>query len=194
MSVVMYRRVSSTDQRLDRQEVGADVAEVFSESVSGKDRERPELARCLAYLRDGDTLRVHSVDRLGRSLHDLLGIVAEVLAKGAAVEFVKEGLTFDPHTDDPYKRMQLQLLAVFAEFERSIIAARRDEGIALAKGRGVYKGRQPALSPGDVRIARQRRRDGVSLARLVRDYGVAKSTMVAAIAGDGVYGLGDYAA
>jgi DNA invertase Pin-like site-specific DNA recombinase len=192
MSVIGYRRVSSTDQRLDRQELGADVARVFEEKLSGKDRDRPELAACLSYLRDGDTLRCHSVDRLGRSLADLLAVVAEVLAKGASVEFVKEGLTFDPHTNDPYKRMQLQLLATFAEFERSIIAARRDEGIALAKERGVYKGRRPALSPDEVRSARERRQLGVPLARLTRDHKVAKSTMVAALAGEGPYGGADY--
>jgi DNA invertase Pin-like site-specific DNA recombinase len=193
MSVVGYRRVSTKDQRLDRQDLGS-VDRMFEEKVSGKDRDRPELAACMAYLRDGDTLRCHSVDRLGRSLLDLLAIVDELTSRGVAVEFAKEGMTFDPSASDPYAKLQLSMLSSFAEFERSIARSRQEEGIVLAKERGAYKGRQPALSPEDVRVARQRRTDGVSLARLVRDYGVAKSTMVAALAGNGPYGQGEYAA
>lgn len=193
MSTVGYRRVSTEDQRHDRQDLG-ELDRLFEEKLSGKDRDRPELSACLAYLRDGDTLRVHSVDRLGRSLSDLLAIVAEVLAKGVRVEFVKERLDFDPHTTDPFKKMQLGLLATIAEFERDIIRSRQAEGIALARQRGVYKGRQPALSADEVKRARERRADGVALARLVKDYGVAKSTMVAALAGEGPYGEGEYAA
>jgi len=147
MSTVGYRRVSTTDQNIGRQDLG-DVDRLFEEKLSGKDRERPQLAACLAYLRDGDTLRVYSVDRLGRSLSDLLDIVAEVLTQGASVEFLKEGLTFNPHTQDPFKRMQLQMLAVFAEFERAIARGRQEEGIALARERGLNRP-APKVEPGD---------------------------------------------
>lgn len=195
MSTLGYRRVSASDQQLDRQDLG-DVDRVFEDKLSGKDRERPGLAACLAYLRPGDTLRCHSVDRLGRSLADLLAIVAECTERGVRVEFVKERLAFDPNSDDPYARMQLQLLATFAEFERSIIRSRQAEGIALAKQRGIYdgKGRPPKLSPQEVRTVRERRALGVPVARLVRDYGVAKTTIVDALGGVGPYGRGEYAA
>jgi DNA invertase Pin-like site-specific DNA recombinase len=193
-NVIGYRRVSTTDQNLDRQDLGDDVARVFEEKLSGKDRERPQLAACLTYLRDGDTLRVHSVDRLGRSLSDLLAIVAEVVAKGASVEFLKERLLFDPKADDPYSRMQLQLLGVFSEFERAIILARQAEGIALAKQRGVYKGRAPKLGPAEVRTLRERRTLGVPIPRLCKDFGVSKSTVVDALGGVGVYGRAPYRA
>ena len=192
MSVVGYRRVSTEDQRLDRQHLGT-VDKTYEEKVSGKDRERPALAAALAYCRDGDTLRVHSVDRLGRSLSDLLAIVDELTQRGVAVEFVKEGMSFNPSAADPYAKLQLSMLASFAEFERSIARSRQEEGIALARQRGAYTGRKPALSPDEVHAARRRREDGVALARLVRDHGVAKSTMVAALAGDGVYGSPAYA-
>lgn len=191
MATIGYRRVSTADQRLDRQDLG-DVDELFEEKLSGKDRERPELARALAYCRKGDTFRVHSVDRAARSLSDLLAIVSELLAKGVRVEVIKEGLTLDPADPSPQAKLQLQLWGAFAEYERAIIRARQAEGIELAKARGVYAGRKPALSPTEVRTARERRNLGVPLARLVRDHGVAKSTMVAALAGTGPYAAAAY--
>jgi len=191
MSVVGYRRVSSEGQRLDRQDLGP-VDKMFEEKVSGKDRDRPELAACLAYCREGDTLRVHSADRLARSLHDLIAIVDDLTGRGVRVEFAKEGMTFDPSASDPYARCLMQVMGAFAELERNITRSRQEEGIALAKERGVYKGRQPALSPDEVRGARERQTLGVPVARLARDHGVAKSTMVAALAGEGPYGQGDY--
>lgn len=193
MSVIGYRRVSSTDQRLDRQDLGT-VDEMYEEKVSGKDRDRPALAAALAYCRKGDTFRVHSVDRLARSLSDLLAIVTELTAKGVRVESVKDGLVLDPNDPDPQSEFRLHLWGAFAQYERSIIRSRQEEGIALAKERGVYKGRKPALTPQEVRTARERKALGVPVARLARDHGVAKSTMVDALAGVGVYGAGEYAA
>lgn len=193
MSVVGYRRVSTEDQRLDRQDLGT-VDKMYEEKVSGKDRERPALAAALAYCREGDTFRVHSVDRLARSLPDLIAIVKELTDRGVRVEAIKDGLLLDPADPSPQAELQLHIWGAFAQFERSIARSRQEEGIALAKTRGAYTGRKPALSPDEVAAARRRRTDGVSLARLVRDHGVAKSTMVAALAGEGVYGSAGYAA
>lgn len=185
-ATVGYRRVSTTDQRLDRQDLG-DVDKVFEDQASGKDRDRPGLTACLAYVREGDTLRCHSADRLARSLGDLIATVDNLTARGVRVEFVKEGMAFDGADADPYTRCLMQVMGSFAELERNLIRSRQAEGIALASQRGVYKGRQPALKPAEVRTARQRHSDGVTLSRLVRDFGVAKSTMQAALAGTGVY-------
>jgi DNA invertase Pin-like site-specific DNA recombinase len=185
-ATVGYRRVSSTDQRLDRQDLGT-CDRVFEDKASGGDRDRPGLDACLAYVREGDTLRCHSADRLARSLSDLLALVDDLTGRGVRVEFVKEGMAFDAASPDPYTRCLMQVMGSFAELERNLIRNRQAEGIALAKQRGVYKGRQPALTPEEVQAARQRHRDGVTLARLVRDFGVAKSTMQAALAGTGVY-------
>ncbi|GAB3434744.1 recombinase family protein [Phycicoccus ginsengisoli] len=185
-ATVGYRRVSSTDQRLDRQDLG-EVDKLFEDRASGKDRDRPGLAACLAYVREGDTLRCYSADRLARSLTDLLALVDDLTARGVRVEFVKEGMVFDPESSDPYARCLMQVMGAFAELERSLIRTRQAEGIALAKSRGAYKGRQPALAPDEVAVARQRHRDGVTLARLVKDYGVAKATMQHVLAGTGVY-------
>lgn len=193
MSVVGYRRVSTTDQRLDRQDLGT-VDKTFEEKVSGKDRDRPALAAALAYCREGDTFRVYSVDRLARSLSDLIAITTELTAKGVRVEAIKDGLVLDPHDPDPQSEFRLHLWGALAQYERAIIRTRQEEGIALAKERGAYTGRKPALSPDEVRRARERRDLGVPVARLARDHGVAKSTMVAALAGSGPYAGQEYAA
>lgn len=187
-----YRRVSSADQRLDRQDLG-ECDKVFEDKLSGKNRDRPGLDSALAFVREGDTLRVHSADRLARSLKDLLAILDELTGRGVTVELLKEGMVFDPISDDPYQRCMLSMLGAFAELERDLIKSRQREGIAMAKNRGgVYRGRAAALRPEEVVVARQRHRDGVSLARLVRDYGVAKLTMQNALAGRGVYGSPAY--
>lgn len=184
--IVGYRRVSSQDQRLDRQDLG-ECGKVFEDKASGKDTDRPGLAACLQFVREGDTLRCHSTDRLARSLTDLIATVDRLTARGVRVEFVKEGMAFDAADADPYTRCLMQVMGAFAEMERSLIAARRDEGIALAKERGVYKGRKPALSPDEVETARERHGGGVGLMRLARDFGVSKSTMQHVLAGTGVY-------
>jgi len=184
--VVGYVRVSSSDQNTDRQELGGDCAKVFTEKVSGASRERPALAEMLEYVREGDTVRVWSMDRLARSLADLIGLVQELTAKGVTVEFLKERLAFTPGADDPYAQLQLHLLGAFAEFERSIIRSRQAEGIAKAKEKGVYA-RQASLTPEQVTTATRRRSEGVPVARIARDLGVSRQTLYTAWAGAGVY-------
>jgi DNA invertase Pin-like site-specific DNA recombinase len=185
-ATVGYRRVSATDQRLDRQDLGV-TDKMFEDRASGKDTHRPGLTACLAFLREGDTLRVYSADRLARSLTDLLAIVDDLTGRGVRLEFVTESMVFDRDSADPYARCLMQVMGAFAELERSLIRERQREGIALAKTRGVYKGRQPALKPDEVKVARQRHADGVPLSRLVRDFGVSKSTMQHALNATGVY-------
>ena len=95
--------------------------------------------------RKGDTLVVHSMDRLARNLEDLRRLVRELTGRGVKVEFVKEGLTFTGD-DSPMNTLLLSMLGAVAEFERSMIRERQREGIELAKAKGVYTGRKPALS------------------------------------------------
>ena len=151
MAVVGYRRVSHSSQNLDRQELeGCD--KVFEEKMSGAKRDRPELNRMLDYIRDGDEVRVHSIDRLARDLRDLQGIIEQINAKEATITFLKEQLTFRPSAEaDPFAKLQLHLMGAFAEFERSIIRERQREGIARAKERGVYAGRKASIDPTQVK-------------------------------------------
>lgn len=174
---VGYVRVSSVDQNTERQLDGVAVDRVFTDHISGKDTLRPELQRALEYVREGDTLVVHSMDRLARSLKDLLGLVDELTGRGVAVEFVKEHLLFTPDRSDPRSVLMLSMMGAVAEFERAMILERQREGIALAKARGVYTGRKPALSEVQVAEVLRRLGEGESAADLAREFGVARATV-----------------
>lgn len=119
---VGYVRVSSDDQNFARQiEAIGDVDRIFSDKVSGGSRDsRVALDECIKYIRDGDVVRVASMDRLARSLRDMRDIIDEVVAKGATVHFVKEGQTYSPDTKDALSQLMLHMLAAFAEFERAL--------------------------------------------------------------------------
>jgi DNA invertase Pin-like site-specific DNA recombinase len=124
---------------------------VFTDRASGKDTARPELDALIGFVREGDTVRVHSMDRLARNLEDLRRIVRTLTTKGVRVEFRKEALTFTGE-DSPMATLMLSVMGAFAEFERALILERQREGIAAAKARGAYKGRKHALTP-DLRSA-----------------------------------------
>ena len=109
-----YTRVNSFDQNLDRQHVDANVTKVFTDKASGKDTLRPELDRLLAFVREGDTVVVHSMDRLARNLDDLRRLVQMLTKRGVRIEFVKESLTFvgeDSLTPLPQARPDVAVLA-----------------------------------------------------------------------------------
>lgn len=188
---VGYVRVSSADQKIDRQvESIGEVDRTFCDRQSGKNAERPALTEMLAYCREGDTVRVASLDRLARNLDDLRHIVASLTEKGVRVEFVKEALTFTGD-DAPMSRLLLSLLGAIAEFERSLINERQREGIALAKRKGVYRGRKPALTPEQIASARQQIDLGVTKAKVARDLGCSRATLYAALAQSGTYATRD---
>ncbi|WP_046204364.1 recombinase family protein [Corynebacterium argentoratense] len=155
----------------------------FVDELSARSRAtRPGLEACIAYLRDGDTLKVASIDRLARSLVDLRGLIDEITGKGAEVEFLSEGLTFSPGVSDPRSTLLLGVLGSFAEFERAIIRERQAEGIALAKKAGKYKGRQRALTRQQADIVREQAKAGASPTTLAKEYGVSRSTVYRALA------------
>ena len=175
--LIGYRRVSSEGQNLDRQLDGQKLDQVFEEKISGKDDNRPELQRMIEYARKGDTVVVHSLDRLGRSLLDLRKIVEGLNSKGVTVRFIKEGMEFDAASDDPFKVLMLNMLGSFAEFERSLIKSRQAEGIRLAKQKGVYKGRSKCLQPEQAAEARERVAAGVPKSRVAKDMGITRQTL-----------------
>lgn len=132
---------------------------------------------CIAYLRHHDELVVASIDRLARSLVDLRSIIDQITAKGASVRFIKEGLVFSATDQDPRATLMLGILGSFAEFERSIIRERQAEGIALAKKAGRYSGRKKALSPVQIKQARDRIDAGESKTAVAQDLGVGRATL-----------------
>jgi DNA invertase Pin-like site-specific DNA recombinase len=187
-----YIRVSSTDQNTARQLEGAQLDKVFTDKASGKDAERPELDRLRLYAREGDTVIVHSMDRLARNLDDLRRLVRFWTCEGVTVQFVKEGLTFTGE-DSPMATLLLSVMGAFAEFERSLILERQREGIAAAKERGVYKGRRPSLTPDQVRELRKAvARGDKTKAELARGFGVSRETLYRYLRDDaGVSGCTD---
>jgi DNA invertase Pin-like site-specific DNA recombinase len=173
---VGYIRVSSVDQNELRQLDGVQLDKRFNDKASGKDTKRPQFQAALEYLRDGDVLVVHSMDRLARNLDDLRRIVTELTGRGVVVEFVKEQLTFTSE-DNAMSKLLLSVMGAFAEFERALIKERQREGIALAKQKGVYKGRKPSLTPEQVKTLRARVKAGETRAALAREFRISRETV-----------------
>jgi DNA invertase Pin-like site-specific DNA recombinase len=180
---VGYIRVSSVDQNTVRQLDGIDLERTFTDTASGKDTARPKLDELLAFVRDGDTVIVHSMDRLARNLDDLRRLVRMLTGKGVRVEFVKENLTFTGE-DSPLATLLLSVMGAFAEFERSLILERQREGIAAAKHRGVYTGRKPALTAEQARQLRERVAAGERKAVLAKEYGISRETVYSYLRGE----------
>lgn len=176
--VVGYVRVSSEGQSTARQLDGMSLDRIFEEKVSGKDTNRPELQAMLAYVREGDTVYCHSMDRLARNLSDLLALVNGLTGRNVKVAFVKENLTFSGQ-DDPMSKLMLSMMGAFGEFERSIIKQRQKEGITLAKNRGAYKGRKPSLNQSQAEQLRARAMAGEKKAVLAREFGISRETLYA---------------
>jgi len=171
-----YVRVSSLDQNPDRQLEQIAVDRTFTDKASGKDVARPQFDALLRFAREGDTVVVHSMDRLARNLDDLRRIVRALTSRGIQVEFVKEGLTFTGE-DAPTATLLLSVMGAFAEFERALIRERQREGIALAKRRGAYRGRKKALDAVQRADVRQRLAAGEKKAHVARDCRISRETL-----------------
>ncbi len=171
-----YKRVSTIDQNTGRQLDGLPLDKIFEDKASGKDTNRPQLQAALGYCREGDTLVVHSMDRLARSLVDLRGLVTRLTERGVAVEFVKENLRFNGD-DSPMAILLLSLLGAVAEFERALILERQREGIALAKAAGKYRGRSRSLTPEKIADLQARAATGEQKTQLARAFGISRETL-----------------
>ncbi|NNM97472.1 MAG: recombinase family protein [Candidatus Dormibacteraeota bacterium] len=177
---VGYIRVSSLDQSTARQLDGLALERTFVDKASGKDARRPQLEAMCGFVREGDSVVVHSMDRLARNLDDLRSIVARLTAKGVEVHFVKEQLVFTGD-DTAIANLLLSVMGAFAEFERSLIRERQREGIELAKARGAYRGRRRSLSDDQVAEIRRRVDDGIPKAALARQFDVSRETLYQAL-------------
>lgn len=178
-----YVRVSSVDQNDARQLDGMTLDKSFTDKASGKDTDRPQLQAMLEFVRDGDHVYCHSMDRLSRSLRDLQGVVERLTAKGISVTFVKENLTFEPPATGAdahktaYSTLMLQLLGAVGEFERALIKERQREGIAIAKTKKLYKGRKPALGEVEIVKLRQMVADGISKVEIAAKLGISRASV-----------------
>ena len=173
---VGYLRVSALDQKEVRQLDGLELDKRFTDKVSGKDRNRPQLEQMLDFVREGDTVFCHSMDRLARNLDDLRLLVKKLTGKGVKVCFVKESLTFTGE-DSPMSNLLLSVMGAFAQFERELIRERQREGIAIAKRAGKYRGRKPVLTAARSAELRERAATGESKAGLAREFGISRDTL-----------------
>lgn len=181
---VGYIRVSTTDQNTARQLDGIELDRIFEDKASGKDAKRPQLQELLNYVRKGDTVVVHPMDRLARNVDDLRRIVTELSERGIRVEFRREGVTFGGE-DNPMNTLLLTMLGAVAEFLRAQNLENQREGIAKAKQAGKYKGRKRALSPEQVTQLKERVAAGEPKTALARELGVSRETLYQALRGDG---------
>ncbi|NTW87781.1 MAG: recombinase family protein [Desulfobulbaceae bacterium] len=171
-----YIRVSTFDQNPERQLEHVQVNKVFTDKASGKDTKRPELDAMLSFVREGDIVVVHSMDRLARNLDDLRQLVQNLTKRGVHIEFVKEGLTFTGE-DSPMSNLMLSVMGAFAEFERALIKERQREGIALAKKRGVYCGRKKALNIDQIADLKSRVAIGQPKTQIAHYFGISRETL-----------------
>jgi DNA invertase Pin-like site-specific DNA recombinase len=172
-----YARVSTGDQNLNLQrerlaDAGCEL--VFEEKISGAQRSRPELDRLLSHLRKDDVLVVTRLDRLARSTSELLRIAEHLLDKEAGLQSLAEPWA---DTTTPAGRMILTVFGGIAEFERTLILSRTDEGRRAAKARGVTFGRPPKMRPDQQEIARELIRGGKSVSEVARTFNVHPATI-----------------
>jgi len=173
---VGYIRVSTLDQHTERQLDGIELDKTFTDKASGKDTKRPQLELMLSFVRSGDTVIVHSMDRLARNLDDLRRIVQALTGKGVHIEFIKEHLTFTGE-DSPMAKLMLSVMGAIHEFDRTLIKERQREGIVLAKKRGAFKGRKKSLSQAAVSEIHQRIKAGMSKSQVAREAGISRETL-----------------
>lgn len=143
---VGYIRVSSVDQNTERQLDNLNLDKVFIDKMTGSTKDRPELQRMIEYVRQGDIVYVHSLDRLARNFDDLLDIINQLNQKGVIFKSLQENITLDGVNNNPMDMLILHIFGAIAQFNRSLIREAQREGIAKAKAKGKYKGRKPALS------------------------------------------------
>lgn len=177
---IAYIRVSTVEQNTARQLDGMEFKRTFTDKASAKDTKRPALRECLDFVREGDTLHIHSTDRLCRNLRDCQDLLDVLTAKGVTVKFHRENLTFSGQ-DDSMSKLMLQMMGAFAEFERNLLRERQAEGIAKAKAAGKYKGRKRALDADQVAEIRARLGNGESKAALATEFGVSRQTLYATL-------------
>ena len=176
MYFIGYKRISSDSQSTDRQDLG-ELDKVFEEKLSGKSAsDRPALVAMIDYAREGDTVKVHSIDRLARDLRDLQSIISQLNDKGVTISFLSENLAFSAGADDAFAILQRQMMGAFVEFERNIIRKRQADGIAKANERGVYKNRKrkPVIDRDEVRKLKA---EGLSTYKIADQMGISRMSV-----------------
>ena len=174
MAIVGYARVSSFGQSLEVQlDKLSHCEKVFQEKKSGRTDNRAELQNCLTYLRDGDTLVITKLDRLGRSVRDLLNIINQLEKNNVSFQVLDQQID----TSTPSGKLLLHMLGAIAEFENDLRASRQSEGIQKALSNGVQFGRKSKLTDDEVLAMRGKREAGTKIKDLMAEYGLSKASI-----------------
>lgn len=179
--IIGYARVSTQDQHSELQmdtlkEVGCE--QIFEEKFTGKLKERPQLSQCLSTLRAGDTLVVWKMDRLARSLKDLVEIIEDLQQRKIGFRSLTEAID----TTSAGGKLIFHIFGALAEFEHSLIIERTKAGLAAARARGRKGGRRPALSPSDIRKAAAMLSDPMmTKAEVAQHFKVSRTTLNASL-------------
>ena len=191
--IVGYARVSTQDQSLELQLDALRVAgceQVFSEKITGKSRERPELTTCLKMLRKEDVLVVWKLDRLARSLKDLVELINELESRQIGFRSLTEAID----TTTAGGRLVFHIFGALAEFEHNLIRERTIAGLAAARARGRKGGRKPSMSSADTRKdAAMLKDDKITKKEVAEHFGVSRLTLNKSLAREGFDGLPDRA-
>ena len=175
---VAYERVSTTQQSTLRQDVMMQehgIEKVFSEKISGKDRNRPELEKMLAFVREGDIVLIESISRLARSTRDFLNILNELEQKHVTLVSLKEQID----TSTPTGRFLVSIFAALAQLEREQILTRQKEGIAAQKAKGIYTGGRPRVQVDQKQfdaVIRRWKAGEITAVQAIKELGVSKAT------------------
>lgn len=176
-----YKRVSTEDQSTARQLAGIELRRVYEDKASGATKDRPELKRCLDALREGDTLHVHAVDRLSRSMRDLLDIVDSVLKAKANLIIYSPRLEFNSEHEDFLQSFQLKLFGIIGELERAMSRKRQEEGIAQAKIKGTKSGKPFGNQPLDTDtlrpIAIEHSKSGMNISQIAKAMSLSRPSI-----------------
>lgn len=173
-----YKRVSTIDQNVDRQLEGLELDKVFVEYASAKNtKDRPVFKDMIDFIRENDTLYVHSMDRFARSVKDLIDNIHYITKiKKASIVFTSQNMTLNVN-DEPMVMLQLHMLAAFYQFELAIIRERAKEGIAIAKAKGKYKGRVP-INQEKIDRLYEMVDMGVKQSRILEELQISKATLM----------------
>jgi DNA invertase Pin-like site-specific DNA recombinase len=177
-AIVGYARTSTADQKAGLEAQLRDLNahgchKIFSEEISSVVRERPQLDLCLDYVRDGDVLVVTKIDRLARSVADLVALTEALRAKGVQLRFLSNP---EMSTDTANGKLMLTVLGAIAEFERDLMLERQREGIAKAKAAGKYKGRAPTARAKSSEVV-ELKRQGKTVPQIVDATGISRASI-----------------